>query len=157
MYTSSSRPFQHHLTWLHSSSNQTWAPDDRKVGGLVSQNGAHSWSRNTTRGFYIKFQAIPTLFVPKYKSRILFATKSAIPAIKTSEVSNLQPDPADGLKIPPRVSLSNFGSIRQCLTKHQPSSSTTRPPNDGDRRNDHSSNKGHGWSQNTVKGLHIKF
>ena len=116
VYTSSRRPFQHHLAWLHSSDSQTGAPSDSKAGDLVSQNRAHCWSQNITKRLYIKFQTIPTSFGPKCKSRILLDTMSALPSTIASETSSLQSEPMDGLKILPWGSMPNFRSTWHRLT-----------------------------------------
>ena len=91
------------------------------------------------------------------KGRIFFTAKSALPATTTLDTSNLQKEPMDGLKTLPRGSMSNFMSNRQHSTQHLPSNSKIKHPNDKNYQSHHSSNKEHGWSQNTSNGLHVKF
>ena len=58
---------------------------------------------------YIKFHTIPTSFGLKYKSHVLLATKSTLPATTAFETSILQLEPMDDFKILPRESVSSFG------------------------------------------------
>ena len=68
----------HKVLGHFSISCQTRALSDSKTGDLVSQNKAHSWSKNTIKRLCIKFQAIRTPFNPKCQSGILLAIKLAL-------------------------------------------------------------------------------
>ncbi|XXG47545.1 hypothetical protein AAC387_Pa02g2173 [Persea americana] len=64
-----------------------------------------------------------------------------LPAATVSNISNLQSDFMDGLKIPPKGSTSNFKSNRHRLTLHQLSNGEIKPPGGENLRCSHSSNK----------------
>ena len=54
----------------------------------------------------------------KCKSHILHATELALLTTTVSEISNLQSEPIDNLKVLPRGTTSNFKSNWQRLTQH---------------------------------------
>ncbi|XXG42065.1 hypothetical protein AAC387_Pa01g2415 [Persea americana] len=64
-----------------------------------------------------------------------------LPAATVSKLSNLQSEPMDGLKIPPKGSTLNFKSNRHRLTLHQLSKDEIKPLGDENHRCRHSSNK----------------
>ena len=51
-----------------------------------------------------------------------------LPTATESKTSNLRSEPMDGLKIPPKGSMSNFKSNRHRLTLHQLSNGEIKPP-----------------------------
>ena len=51
-----------------------------------------------------------------------------LPTATMSNTSNLRSEPMDGLKIPPKGSMSNFKSNRHRLTLHQLSNGEIKPP-----------------------------
>ncbi|XXG47302.1 hypothetical protein AAC387_Pa02g1968 [Persea americana] len=53
-----------------------------------------------------------------------------LPTAIVSNTSNLRSEPMDGLKIPPKGSMSNFKSNRHRLTLHQLSNDEIKPPSD---------------------------
>ena len=72
------------------------------------------------------------------------ATEQELPATIVSKISNLQSEHMDGLKIPPKGSMSNFKSNRHRLTLHQLSNGEIKPLDGENHRGHHSSNKEHG-------------
>ena len=80
-----------------------------------------------------------------------------LPAATVSKTPNPRSKPTDGLKIPPKGSMSSFKSNQHRLTRHQLSSSKIKPLGSENYQSHHSSNRAHGRLLHTSKGLHIKF
>ena len=79
------------------------------------------------------------------------------PTPTVSKTSNLRSEPMDGLKIPPKGSMSNFKSNRHRLTLHQLSNGEIKPPGGYSDEDIKSSIRAYGWSQNTSKRFHVEF
>ena len=83
--------------------------------------------------------------------------KSALPTAIASKTSNLRSKPTDGLKIPPKGSISSFKSNRHCLTFHPLSRSKIKPFGGENHQGHHSLKRAYGWLLHASKGLHVKF
>ncbi|XXG41697.1 hypothetical protein AAC387_Pa01g2110 [Persea americana] len=88
----------------------------------------------------MKFRGYFNTIWPNFNSP---TAEQELPAATVTKTSNLQSGPMDGLKIPPKGSMSNFKSNRHRLTRHQLSNGEIKTLSGENFRCCHSSNKAH--------------